>query len=200
MNSRKMMIGAAAIFGLSLSLQQANADVICDACEYLGEATWLGLYDPENFDSATFFQDIETGDSASYWVFDLASEGNVFISAELTETSPPVEGDLFEAFLISANLVQCDIGAPPQPCGYFEFGEYVYQASPSLYWEIDVRNLAAGSYVLFIEDECVLSCSIAYTGELTVWTDRVPIPAPTSLSLLGLGMLGLAGTARRSRR
>ena len=199
MNSRKMMIGAAAIFGLSLSLQRPTrmsfAMPVSTLVKQLG---WVFM--TRKISIGDLFPGYRDGRHASYWVFDLASEGNVFISAELTETSPPVEGDLFEAFLISANLVQCDIGAPPQPCGYFEFGEYVYQASPSLYWEIDVRNLAAGSYVLFIEDECVLSCGVAYTGELTVWTDRVPIPAPTSLSLLGLGMLGLAGTARRSRR
>ena len=51
------------VFGLCFSLQSANADVICDGCEYLtagtGDATWLGLYDPENHDSGSFFQDIE---------------------------------------------------------------------------------------------------------------------------------------------
>ena len=112
---------------------------------WLADGTWLGLYDPENFDSGTF-QSSGADLIDIFWVFDLASEGNVLISAELPEGWPDF---YFEAYLFLADdIFQCDPGAPPQRCSFLRDPPPGFCNGGPRFWEIDARNLATGRYAI----------------------------------------------------
>ena len=60
MDLRRILIGATAVTGLALGAQSASAGTICSGCEVIdgADGTYIGLYNPENFDMKKQFFDI----------------------------------------------------------------------------------------------------------------------------------------------
>lgn len=195
MNIKKILAGAVALGALALGAQ-ANAAVICSGCEYSEDAgTYLGLYNPDNFDLGTFVHtDLsEHGLDTpfeDFWVFDLDPSGSGSISADFTR---------FTAILDFAGALWSDAGsvcgaAPESACTSIVPGVLLASAAEAGdRWEIVANSLSAGRYIIQVTGTTRPTGVSAYSGQLSF------VPEPGTLALLGFGLLGMGFTARRRR-
>ena len=199
MDLRRILIGATAVTGLALGMQSANAATICSGCEVIdgAPATYIGLYNPENFDNGTFNHtdiQVDVGPNTAFndfLIFDLDPSGRGSISADFTQFTRI--GD-FEGALWTDGGSDCG-STSPSACASVVPGTELYRVSASDdRWEIIANGLAAGRYIIQVSGTTRESGPSSYSGQLSF------VPEPGTLALLGLGLFGVAAASRRRRR
>jgi len=192
----------AAVGGMALVAQTANAGTICSGCEVINGAagTYVGMYNPDLFDNGTFnHTDIQAdvGPSTAFndfFVFDLNPAGRGSISADFTRFT--AIGD-FEGALWTDGGSTCDAAASPLPgaCSAVVPGTELYRVSASGdRWEILANGLTAGRYIIQVTGTTRASGPSSYSGQLAF------VPEPGTLALLSLGLMGIGATSRRRSR
>lgn len=198
MDLRRILIGATAVTGLALGAQSASAGTICSGCEVIdgADGTYIGLYNPENFDNGTFNHtdiQVDVGQNTpfnDFLIFDLDPAGSGSISADFTRFTAIAD---FEGALWTDGGSTCDSGTPAA-CSSIVPGTELYRVSATDdRWEIVANGLAAGRYIIQVSGSTRESGPSSYSGQLSF------VPEPGTLALLGLGLFGVAVAARRRR-
>jgi len=195
MKTKNWLAGIAAIGALAFGAQAAQAALICAGCEYDDAAvgTYVGLYNPDNFDFGTFqHSDVGLANGPNtgfqdFWVFDLDPAGRGSISADFTAFTG-ISG--FTGQLFADGGSTCAGGT----CSSIVTGALLAtENSVNRRWEIMADSLPAGRYILLVTGTTNANQTSAYTGQLAF------IPEPGTLALLGFGLLGMGASARRRR-
>jgi hypothetical protein len=192
---KNWLASTVAVGALALGSQAAQAGIICQGCEYGDDAgTYLGSYNPTTFDFGTFNHSdvgIDEGPSTAFedfWVFDLDPGGTGSISADFTAFTA-ITG--FHGELYADNGGTTCAGGD---CSAIDLGALLAsEDSVNRRWEIIEDSLPAGRYIIRVTGTTNPNSTSAYTGQLAFI-----VPEPGTLALLGLGLLGLGLTLRRT--
>ena len=189
-------IAAATVGVLTLGAQSAAAATICDGCNYVSPATYLGAHDASTNDLSTFQHIFTEGEGfgfEDFWVFDITPSASGSASADFTLTTA-ISG--FAGALYNDNGTVCAGGAGTA-CGAPALGALIdSDAAVDGKWEI-VFSLVPGRYIIVASGTTADSDS-AYTGQVS-FEPQVVTPEPLSLALFGLGLGAVAIRARRRR-
>jgi hypothetical protein len=190
-------------FGLlALTSTSASALNICNTCNYLGNATYLGSHDPTTGDASNFGSGIlPDGTFTQYWLFGINPGGDVEVNASFVPSS---DISNFDVLLYNVSLT----GGAPGAAGTL-YGTSYTQGSlvgdgvtgPNQFTSIAFTSLASGFYLFkvtgLVTDVSGVTNDI-YSGNLTTRPARVPEPA--SLGLMGFGLMAAAAALRRRRQ
>lgn len=190
-------IAAVTVGVLTLTAQSAQAATICNGCNYLEPATYLGAHNAATSDLSTFQHILSDTDNApftDYWVFDITPSSMGSASADFTFTTG-ITG--FAGALYEDNGTAC-AGGPGTACGAPQLGALIGSdaagGGSDRQWEI-IFSLDPGRYIIVASG--TTQTNSAYTGQVSFLPQEAP--EPISLALFGIGLGAVALKARRRR-
>jgi PEP-CTERM motif len=200
MSIKNGLAGVAAAAVLALGCPAAQAALVCAGCEYGDQdATYLGAYNPDNFDFGTFqHSDValepDVGPNTAFedfWVFDLDPAGSGSMSADFTMLTG-IAGFIGELYMDGGSV------CAGSDCSSVVLGAPVdSSASANRRWEIIAMTLPAGRYIIRVAGTTNARSTSAYTGQLAFIPEF--IPEPGAVALFGLGVLSMGILLRRNR-
>ena len=144
---RTFLAGIIAAAGfLALTTQSTEAATICNGCDYLAPATYLGAHDASTSDLSTFqhvLSDTDNTPFEDFWVFDITPSASGSASADFTQTTA-ITG--FTGTLYTDGGTDCTGAAPGDACGAPALGNVIGTDSGQA-WEI-VFTLTPGRYII----------------------------------------------------
>jgi hypothetical protein len=198
----KRMLAAIAMTGaLAIGAQTASAATICNGCDYLAPATYLGAHDATASDLSTF-QHVFTGvpgntPFSDYWVFDVVPAAFGSASADFTVLTFIAN---FSGALYADGGTIC-AGGPGTACGAPVLGALIATDSDPSPSRFEVfADILPGRYIILATGTTGPTFTSAYTGQVSfVPSDRFLVAEPDTLALLALGVLAMGGVALRRR-
>lgn len=189
----KIVLGLAFTFA-ALTPRDASAALICAACTYQGDATYLGSYDPTTFDLGSFASGSLGGAFDQAWLFTVDPSGVGEINANFIPTGS-ISGFDVQLFNVTLN------GGAPGAAGSFYGNLYTPGAmiadgtTAGTQTAISPLVLNAGEYLFRITGTVNDNTAALYTGQLST-----SVPEPASMTLMGLGLAACAAAIRRRRQ
>lgn len=194
MKSLTRIAAAAVLVVGSLTAGQVMAAEICNNCAYTGD-TYLGMHNGLTFDTSGFRHNgIGVGAFSDTWIFDFTPASNGEVNANFIP-STSITG--FVVNLRDANGTPGVCGATGASCVGTSLGAIisagVTTATNSI---LSWNNLAAGRYAIQVFGTGTSSAGNGqYSGQVAL-----AVPEPSSLALVGLGLIGAAVGLRRTRK